>query len=1100
MKNSQNRIYLSIFFVFIINFLCIAQKETKIFYWAGNEKVEVSTDDSKLILISKKKINPSADKETIKRQSDEIKSNLSKAENNLKKLTDVKKTERIGRKELIVELKDGSDFAKLRKEVEATNADFEVSPAYKYKDSLILYPSAHILLLPKPRVSIEEILSKFKNRVELAKPPYSHFYTLAVDVKDCIKISNELHESGLVKWVQPDFFLPTINFSTPNDPLYSSQWNLEYSNDNDINASGAWDITKGESNLIVSVIDNGVENHEDLNDDSGNSRVLNGIRLNPDNTNPSDWIGGGYPITSSSDHGQHSAGVIAASHNDKGGAGVAPNVRIFPVNRASRTISRDIYVRYEEIAEAITRSWQAGASVINMSIGVGNSSESPHSPVIEAAIDQAKAQGRGGRGTVLVASIGNIPTVTQPVYPAKDPDVIAVGASNRNGNIHSYSVESILVDLVAPSSGGISPGIITTDLMGSNGFSSGNYHLEFTGTSASAPQVAGVAALMLSVNNNLTANDVESIMKIKAKNLGEPVNKQGSGLVRACESVFEAMSRGASVSAGVVSQVPTSVTLNGLQGISQNAITWHIVSGTDKINPPHSGTGSYASLQAFQAGTAVIEFNYNHNCGSGYQSSSIQKTLTLNPIVTSTGCGVEANKCYKIKPVMGGLNLEVAGGGTASGENIWQNYANNCGNQVFRVEQTDENQYCKLIAQYNGGRAWELSGVGGNNATTIGAEVKNYDYNGNSSQKFYFSNAGGGAYHISTKAVIEAFGGTSTNYHYLDVFGGNSNPNNKLGLWYRHGGDNQRFILEETGCSTSCSGNGGGGTGGGGTGGGGTSGGGNTCGMSISYIGYNCGNGILETFTVAGVGANEELQYRADAGSWYDYQFQIQHLSAGQHTFYVRKKYDPSCQASIVQNICGGGSGGGGNSGGGSCPAAGCLSIGYVGYNCGNGILEAVVVSGGSGQYQYALDNCNDWKDYQFQIQQISNGSHTLYVRDQSNINCGDFKTISISCNNMRQGNKEDNTSTTVEEFENDLIIYPNPANEEIEVSYFVEKEQKIQIDLVDITGKVIQSKEVKGKGQIIKEKFMIKNQSSGQYFINIKSNNRSISKRFYKE
>jgi hypothetical protein len=329
---------------------------------------------------------------------------------------------------------------------------------------------------------------------------------------------------------------------------------------------------------------------------------------------------------------------------------------------------------------------------------------------------------------------------------------------------------------------------------------------------------------MLSVNSNLTPDQVEFIMKDNAKSLGLSSTQQGAGLVRACESVYDAMYLGLTIAGQEVPSYGASITLNGLSGSMFNSTTWSIVENSFKISGATSGPGYNPYIQPVAGATGTVKIRFTVTGCGGSKQRTIDKVLN---IITSTGnsvCQNLANKCYKIKPVLGGLNLEVAGGGTAGGENIWQNYANNCGNQVFRIEQSDESQYCKVMPQYNGGRAWELQGVGGNNATTIGAEVKNLDYNGNDSQKFYFADAGGGAYNISTKAVINAFGGTNTQYHLLDVFGGNVNQYNKVGLWFRHGGDNQRFVFEETGCATSCSGNGGGG------------GGGNTCGMNITSV------------------------------------------------------------------------------------------------------------------------------------------------------------------------------------------------------------------------------------------------------------------------
>ena len=144
----------------------------------------------------------------------------------------------------------------------------------------------------------------------------------------------------------------------------------------------------------------------------------------------------------------------------------------------------------------------------------------------------------------MVAAAGN-DTVDQAVrFPANLNSVIAVGAVDKNGIIWDYSCRGPELDLVAPTGENYGPGdVVTTDITGYYGFNHyGNYCFDFGGTSAACPQVAGVAALMLSINPTLTASRVKTILQSTADDLGTtvPNNTYGYGLVDAGAAVNKA--------------------------------------------------------------------------------------------------------------------------------------------------------------------------------------------------------------------------------------------------------------------------------------------------------------------------------------------------------------------------------------------------------------------------------------------------------------------------------------------------------------------------------------------------------------------------------
>jgi subtilisin-like proprotein convertase family protein len=140
---------------------------------------------------------------------------------------------------------------------------------------------------------------------------------------------------------------------------------------------------------------------------------------------------------------------------------------------------------------------------------------------MNAIIHKAAAQGRSnGKGCVILFAAGN---EDRPLDGVKDGqisvqgfalhlDVIAVGASNSLDVRSSYSNFGPELTLSAPSSGSPGWGIVTTDRRGTNGYSTDDYTKTFGGTSSATPLAAGLAALILSVNPNLTSAEVKRIM------------------------------------------------------------------------------------------------------------------------------------------------------------------------------------------------------------------------------------------------------------------------------------------------------------------------------------------------------------------------------------------------------------------------------------------------------------------------------------------------------------------------------------------------------------------------------------------------------------
>lgn len=289
-------------------------------------------------------------------------------------------------------------------------------------------------------------------------------------------------------------YVNELTATTPNDPKYGSAWHLSM-----INASNAWDMSKG-TGVVVAVLDTGVNaNHADLK-----ANMLPGFNTVDNSTNSSDIAG----------HGTLVAGVIAAvSNNSTGVASIAWNTSILPV-RVSNADSGSAYT--SDIAEAVTWAADHGAHIANASYAVTTSG------TVNSAAQYFK-----GKGGLLVVSAGN--DGAEKTY-SDNPNIISVAATGSNDSKTSWSTYGNFLDVTAPGAG-----IWTTVKGGGYGAASG--------TSFSSPLTAGVLALMKSANPNLSPNELENLLENTAKDLGSNGfdKYNGHGRVDAYQAVLAAM-------------------------------------------------------------------------------------------------------------------------------------------------------------------------------------------------------------------------------------------------------------------------------------------------------------------------------------------------------------------------------------------------------------------------------------------------------------------------------------------------------------------------------------------------------------------------------
>lgn len=343
------------------------------------------------------------------------------------------------------------------------------------------------------------------------------WYILAINQdsdKNSLECANELFESGKFAAAIPD--LCSDNLICSNDPLFNQQWGLQNNNhpEVDISVSSAWEYATGKD-ITIAILDQGVDmDHIDL------SPNISSISYDTEsNSSPSIVYG---------DHATHCAGIAAAvKDNGVQIAGVAPEAIIVSISNSLRSTTNSQLKR----ADGIIWAYQNGVDIISNSWRSGT-----HHSAIDEAIQDAFRYGRQGKGCIIVFASGNDYN-SSVNYPANCNDtILAVGAIDNTGLRACFSNYGTKLDLVAPGDN-----ILSTIPNDQTAFKSG--------TSMACPHVAGVAALILERNSELTVNQVNSIINSNAKKLsgvnfnitkpdGTWNNEYGYGLVDAYSAVI----------------------------------------------------------------------------------------------------------------------------------------------------------------------------------------------------------------------------------------------------------------------------------------------------------------------------------------------------------------------------------------------------------------------------------------------------------------------------------------------------------------------------------------------------------------------------------
>ncbi|MEM8527950.1 MAG: S8/S53 family peptidase [Bacteroidota bacterium] len=502
---------------------------------------------------------------------------------------------------------------------------------------------------------IESILKQF-DASNLENVKYNVYKFDVPAIEDQLPLIQELFEDGLITWGQPDF---RVSIEHTNDPLYSAQYQMNNTGavidgvatiaDIDIDAPEAWAITTGAAGLRVAVIDDGIEDHEDLPNITGGFTPLNN--------------GNGTP-NASGNHGEACAGIIAATHNNSIGVrGVAPNVQlqginIFAGNESVNDLADAFYWAINNGSDVLSNSWG-----FTTNGGAGSLCQDNPYPALTTAINDAAATGRGGKGCVVIFAAGNQNSCVS--YPGRLANVIAVGAIGPRGQRSYYSNTGAELDVVAPSSDETF-GVRTTDREGGPGYNPGNYADDFGGTSAACPAVAGVGALILAIDPNLTGAQVHSILTSTADDMGSSGfdNTFGHGRVNAYEAVIAAQGN----SGGGNGCNDNALTLTIVTDQYPQETSWNITD--DNGNTVASGGGYTSQFTSYTEDiclpdgcyTFTILDSYGDGICCAYGNGSY--TLTDGSSTLSSGGSFQSSEATDFS-----LNTNCGGGNNGGGCN-----------------------------------------------------------------------------------------------------------------------------------------------------------------------------------------------------------------------------------------------------------------------------------------------------------------------------------------------------------------------------------------------------------------------------------------------
>ena len=397
---------------------------------------------------------------------------------------------------------------------------------YADSDTSIFYPTRSILVKIKTNVNIYTAL--FENNIPFINVMQSKYneneYSIYLPNDSALSYAARLYETGLFAYAEPDFVGVALPLGYEDNPKFIDQWAVHNQNTN-INLLSAWGVTTGDPEIKVAIVDSGVDlEHPDLV-----NNLLEGYDAVNDSQHPSTVCCGSYESVFDW-HGTCCAGIVGAENNNIGIVGIAHTSKIIPLRYGHSVLMRIrtlpphddpieqwVWLNQDSwIVDALNHAcYEDSADVINCSFSMLSQSE----PIL-GKVTEICEQGRDGKGCVVVASAGNtyldnsLPIWDTLGYLSRHPSVISVGSVTPCGERVKKGtycqIKSSYNSCYGDSLDVVAPGIhIPTTIISIDS----EYTSAFAGTSSAAPHVAGVAALILSVNPCLTREEVKYVIE-----------------------------------------------------------------------------------------------------------------------------------------------------------------------------------------------------------------------------------------------------------------------------------------------------------------------------------------------------------------------------------------------------------------------------------------------------------------------------------------------------------------------------------------------------------------------------------------------------------
>lgn len=358
-----------------------------------------------------------------------------------------------------------------------------------------------------------------------------------------LMLIKELRGEPGIMFAEPNYLLHAA--ATTNDPYFNYLWHYDA-----INVPTAWNTVTGDSNVVVAVVDTGIiADHPDLAGQlvdgydfiSDVALAGDGDGIDPD---PTDEGEGSSAFRSGNFHGLHVAGTIGATGNNNTGiVGIAYGSKVMPLRALNADGEGTTYDIMQAVRYAAGLENDSGilptrpATVINLSLGGGSYSAS----------EQNLYRQVSERGVIVVAASGN-DGIESVDYPGAYQAVFAVGATDATNSVTRYSNRGGDLDIMAPGGNleGDANGDGQPDGVLSTYYSDGVPEYFFLeGTSMATPHVAGVMALIKSINDDLSTSDMEALL-VQGRltdDLGSANkdNTYGWGLINAQKSIVTAL-------------------------------------------------------------------------------------------------------------------------------------------------------------------------------------------------------------------------------------------------------------------------------------------------------------------------------------------------------------------------------------------------------------------------------------------------------------------------------------------------------------------------------------------------------------------------------